>query len=96
VLDADAPIVAVIPVGQIYNIANTTDEKAIYGKIGYNVDAKTNVYVSYVTTDNLGDDLTFGAKYKYNKKLGLSAYYSMKTDSAADNNEFRAEAKYSF
>jgi hypothetical protein len=103
-LSDDAPIGAVIPTANNYNIANETDMSSIYCKLGYNVDAKTNVYVAYqhandktAANDDL-DEYTVGAKYKYNKKLGFHAYYDVSNFKAAneDNNEFRFEAKYKF
>ena len=105
----DAPIGAVIPVEQYYNIADLQDTSSIYGKLGYNVDPKTNVYVSAQYQDagsdsaNDNNDLVeyeVGAKYKMNKKLSFSAYYDVADwDDDADyndNNEFRFEAKYTF
>jgi hypothetical protein len=106
---ADAPIGAVITTANNYNIANLQDTSSIYGKVGYNVDAKTNVYLAAQYQDagnksgNKNKDLaeyTIGAKYKVNKKLGFHAYYDIQDwdDKAGieDRNEFRFEAKYSF
>ncbi len=105
----DAPIGAVIPTANNYNIANLQDTSSIYGKLGYNVDPKTNVYVAAQYQDagsdsaNENNDLTevtIGAKYKMNKKLGFHVYYDIADwDNKADyqdNNEFRFEAKYTF
>ena len=105
----DAPIGAVITTPNNYNIANKADTSSIYGKIGYNVDSKTNVYVEgqYQNAGNdsanKNNDLTeyaVGGSYKMNKKLKFSAYYDVSDwDSKAsykDNNEFRFEAKYTF
>ena len=105
----DAPIGAVIPTANNYNIADLQDTSSIYGKLGYNVDPKTCVYVSAQYQD-AGDDsgnknndlteVTIGAKYKMNKKLGFHVYYDIADwdDNADynDNNEFRFEAKYTF
>ncbi len=105
----DAPIGDVIPTENNSNIANKQDVSAVYGKLGYNVDAKTNVYLA-AQAQNAGDDApnknndlkeyTIGVKYKYNKKLGFHIYYDIANwdDEAtyADNNEFRFEAKYKF
>ena len=106
---ADAPIGAVIPTANNYNIANKTETSSIYGKLGYNVDPKTSVYIAAqyqnagTKSGNKNNDLaeyTIGAKYKMNKKLGFSAYYDIADwDDKADyndNNEFRFEAKYTF
>jgi len=105
----DAPIGAVITTPNNYNIANLKDTSSIYGKFGYQVDPKTNVYVAAQYQDagsdasNDNNDLTeyaIGAKYKMNKKLGFHVYYDVADwDSKAsnpDNNEFRFEAKYTF
>ncbi len=105
----DAPIGAVIPTANNYNIANKTETSSIYGKLGYNVDPKTCVYLAAQYQDagsksgNENNDLTeftIGAKYKVNKKLGFHAYYDIADwDDKADyndNNEFRFEAKYTF
>jgi len=108
-LSYDAPIGAVIPVEQYYNIANLKDTSSIYGKVGYQVDPKTNVYVA-AQYQNAGSDsanknndlaeYTIGAKYKMTKKLGFHVYYDIadwdSKASNADNNEFRFEAKYTF
>ena len=105
----DAPIGAVIPTANNYNIANLQDTSSIYGKLGYQVDANTNVYLA-AQYQNAGSDAanenndlveyTIGAKYKVNKKLGFHVYYDVADwDSKAsnsDNNEFRFEAKYTF
>ena len=105
----DAPIGAVIPTANNYNIANAQDTSSIYGKFGYDVDPKTNVYLAAQYQDagsdsaNKNNDLTevtIGAKYKMNKKLCFHVYYDVADwDSKAsnsDNNEFRFEAKYTF
>ena len=108
-LSVDAPIGAVIPTANNYNIANLQDTSSVYGKLGYSVDPKTCVYVAAQYQD-AGDDsgnenndlteVTIGAKYKMNKKLGFHVYYDIADwdDNAAynDNNEFRFEAKYTF
>ena len=108
-LAVDAPIGAVITSANNYNIANKADTSSIYGKLGYNVDSKTNVYVEG-QYQNAGDDsgnknndlaeYTIGGSYKVNKKLGFAAYYDIADwDSKSankDNNEFRFEAKYTF
>ena len=106
---ADAPIGAVIPTANNYNIANLQDTSSIYGKLGYQVDANTNVYLAaqYQNAENDAknpdNDLveyTIGANYKANKKLSFSAYYDVADwDSKASNsdkNEFKFEAKYTF
>ncbi|MEO1959077.1 MAG: major outer membrane protein [Nautiliaceae bacterium] len=108
-LSEDAPIGAVIPTANNYNIANKIDTNAFYGKLAYDVDPKTNIYLA-AQKQNAGEDsknenndlteYTFGVKYKYNKKLGFDVYYDVanwdKQADYADNNEFRFEAKYSF
>jgi hypothetical protein len=108
-LSDDAPIGAVIPTANYYNIANLKDTSSLYGKLGYQVDAKTSVYLA-AQFQNAGDDsgnknkdlkeYTIGAKYAYNKKLTFSAYYDIadwdKKAKVEDNNEFQFEAKYSF
>jgi hypothetical protein len=105
VLDADAPISAVIPTEQRYSIANDSDTAAIYAKAGYNVDDKTNVYLAYATIDDKtadnsdSDEYVVGGSYKYTKKMSFSALYSMYNDKSTkndDNNELKLEAKYSF
>jgi hypothetical protein len=108
-LSVDAPIGAVITTANNYNIANLKDTSSVYGKLGYQVDAKTSVYLA-AQAQNAGDDsanknndlneYTIGAKYAYNKKLGFHVYYDIadwdKKADYEDNNEFRFEAKYSF
>jgi len=109
VFAADAPIGAVIPTANNYNIANKTETSSIYGKFGYKVDPKTCVYLAAQYQDagsksgNSNNDLaeyTIGGSYKMNKKLSFSAYYDIADwdDNADyyDNNEFRFEAKYTF
>ena len=92
---ADAPIGAVIPTANNYNIANLQDTSSIYGKLGYQVDANTNVYLA-AQYQNAGNDAknpdndlveyTIGANYKANKKLSFSAYYDVADwDSKATN-----------
>ena len=109
VLAVDSPVGAVITTANNYNIANKQDVSSVYGKLGYTVDAKTNVYLA-AQVQNAGDDApnknddlkeyTIGAKYAYNKKLGFHVYYDIADwdDDATneDNKEFRFEAKYSF
>jgi hypothetical protein len=97
-LDADSPIANVFATEQITGIANTKDNDAIYAKLGYNVDDKTNVYAAYTTTDKSGDEYLVGAKYKYTKKFNVGVYYSIfdAPNNGTDNNEARAEFKYSF
>jgi hypothetical protein len=108
-LSVDAPIGAVITTANNYNIANLQDTSSLYGKIGYNVDNKTSVYLA-AQYQNAGDDApnknndlneyTIGAKYQMNKKLGFHVYYDIadwdKKADYEDNKEFRFEAKYSF
>ena len=108
-LSEDAPIGKVITTANNDNIANLQDTRAVYGKLAYDIDAKTSVYVAAQVQDagddsgNENNDLaeyTIGAKYAYTKKLTFSAYYDIADwdDDAdyEDNNEFRFEAKYSF
>jgi hypothetical protein len=60
-----------------HNIANLTNATAVYAKAGYNIDKATNVFVAY---DNISADegdsneYEVGAKYKVNKKFGISGY----------------------
>ncbi|ACM92575.1 major outer membrane protein [Nautilia profundicola AmH] len=105
VLDNDSPIAAVLPVEQRYAIANDIDTSAFYAKAGYNVDAKTNVYVAYAGVNDKSEDnadsteVVVGGSYKYSKKMKFSALYSIFNDKSADNedqNELKVEAKYSF
>jgi hypothetical protein len=108
-LSVDAPIGAVIPTANNYNIANLKDTSSLYAKVGYAVDPKTNVYVAYqhqnagsnaANPNNDLNEYTIGGGYKMTKKLSFSAYYDIADwdDKASnpDNNEFRFEAKYSF
>ncbi len=106
-LAADSTIAAVLPTANRYVIANMKDTDAWYGKVGYNVDAKTNVYAAYTSIDqgnvagnNDSDEYMAGVKYQYNKKLGFHAYYDVldyDNDVANnDENEFRFEARYNF
>ena len=103
----DSPIDAVAPTAQRYGIANLTDAAMLYGKVGYNVDAKTNVYVAAANIHDAAKansgEYVVGGSYKFNKKFGVSAYYSVLNYSNdaekagnVDNNEFRFEAKYTF
>jgi hypothetical protein len=103
-LSDDAPIGDVLPVEKVDNIANMIDTSAIYAKLGYNIDSKTNVYAGYAKInrgkdagDNDSNEYKVGVKYKVNKKLSFDTYYDIYHDNAKDNNkEFRFEAKYSF
>ena len=107
-LAIDAPIGASLPTANRYNIAYMDDTDAWYGKLAYNVDAKTNVYAAYTSIDqgqtagdNDSDEYIVGAKYKYNKKLGFHVYYDVldfdkSFPAANDENEFRVEARYNF
>ena len=106
-LSVDSPIAAVAPTAQRYAIANDTDAAMLYGKVGYNVDAKTNVYVAAANIHDAAKansgEYVVGGSYKLNKKFGVSAYYSVLNYSNdaekagnVDNNEFRFEAKYTF
>ncbi len=82
-LGGDAPIGNVLPTADRTNISNLVDTNAWYGKIGYNVNSQTNVYVAYsnindkTVADNDSNEYTLGAGYKYNKKLTFSAYYDI-------------------
>jgi hypothetical protein len=105
VLGADAPLNGVIPTANNTGICNATDTDAIYAKLGYNVDAKTNVYVAYqhendkTVANNDLDEYTVGGSYAYNKKTSFSAYYDYvdyKPADATDNGEFRFQAIYKF
>ncbi len=78
---------------QDYNLANETDSNAWYAKIGYDIDAKTNIYATYHSIeqektasrmigktkvfDDDRDEYVFGGSYKYNKKLKFSGLYSV-------------------
>ena len=104
-LDHDAPIASVLPTEQKTGITDTTDTSAFYAKLGYNVDAKTNVFVagSFINDDSSANkdynEYMIGAKYKYTKKMGVYAYYSILDASGKasdDNNEARVEFKYTF
>jgi hypothetical protein len=105
-LDGDSPIASVLPTQQKTGIANTTDTSAIYGKVGYMVDPKTNVYgaVSVINDDSAANkdynEYVVGVNYKYTKKMNIAAYYSILDGSNGakndDNNEARVEFKYSF
>ena len=96
-LDADAPISAVLPTPQITHLNKDTADKAFYAKAGFNVDPKTNLYVSYMKADDAGSEGVIGAKYAYTKKFTLSAYYSAtNTDANDGNKETRVEALYKF
>ena len=95
VLNKDAPISAVLPTKQIDSIANNADASAFYAKAGSNLDDKTNIYGAFAKTsigNNDNTEIVFGGSYKYNKKMKLSAYYSI----IDDNKQLRFEAKYSF
>jgi len=99
VLDGDASIASVLGTEQQTGIADTTDNNAVYAKVGYNVDKKTNVFVAYSTIDEKSsNEVLVGAKYKYTKKFGVYAYYSVLDQSSKgqDNNEARVEFKYTF
>jgi len=45
-LDGDSPLAHVLPTEQKTGIANTADDNAVYAKLGYKVDPKTNVFCS--------------------------------------------------
>jgi len=105
-LDADSPLAAVASTQQIYGITDHADTNMVYGKVGYAVDPKTSVYgaATFINDTNSKkvNDYTIGVKYKYTKKLGIHVYYDIlnadknNAFGAADNDEFRFEAKYSF
>ncbi len=93
-LGDDAPIGCVLPTATITNISNLQDVDAWYGKVGYDVNAKTNVYVAYTninqaatvndaTANNDSNEYTVGAGYKYNKKLSFATYYDVLNYSAS-------------
>ena len=82
----------------------------LYGKISYNVNAKTNVYVSAANIhdqakENSGE-YEAGGTYKFNKKFSLNAYYSYldyshdaeraNPTTCIDNQEIRVQALYKF
>jgi hypothetical protein len=85
-----------------HNVANLTNATAIYAKAGYKLDKATKVFVAYDNISaNEGDSNEYevGAKYKVNKKFGISGYvdYLDNAGSAAnDTTEARVEFKYSF
>ena len=104
---SDAPIDNVGTTDQRSSIANLTDAIMAYGKVGYNVDAKTSVFVSAANIHDAAKansgEYEGGVAYKFNKKFAVNAYYSVLdySDDAekagySDNNEFRFEAKYTF
>jgi len=98
-LDADSPLANVLPTEQKTGIANTTDDNAVYAKLGYKVDAKTNVFVAYSDADKSFDNESLvGVNYAYTKKMNVYAYYSILNNNGnnPDNNEARVEFKYSF
>ena len=108
-LATDAPVGCNLPTANRDNIANENDIDAWYGKLGYNIDAKTNVYVAYTNINqgadagnNDSNEYTLGASYKYNKKLSFSGYYDVLDYNLAnakghdDNNELQLQAKYTF
>ena len=80
-LSVDSPIAAVGTTAQRYAIANDTDAAMLYGKAGYQVDPKTNVYVAAANIHDQAKansaEYVLGGSYKVNKKFGLSAYYSV-------------------
>ena len=108
-LSEDAPIAAVGTTDQRYAIANLTDAAMLYGKISYNVNAKTNVYVAAANIhdqakENSGE-YEAGGTYKFNKKFSLHAYYSYLDYShdaekahtnLTDNQEIEVQALYKF
>ena len=97
VLDGDAPIVSVLGTEQQTNIANTTDNNALYANVSYKVDDKTSVKAAYSAVDaDSSNEILVGAKYAYTKKFGVYAYYSIKTADSGDNNQARLELKYTF
>lgn len=106
VLDGDSPLAAVLPTEQKTGIANTADTTAIYAKIANSLDAKTNVFAAVSLIDDSSaankdyNEYMVGVKYKYTKKMKISAYYSILDGSNGaknnDNNEARVEFKYSF
>jgi len=107
-LDADGGL---IKAGKqlYYKTTNAADTDTYFATIGagfgaYNVGAGY-VGVNSVSGSNLdnADEYWFSAGYAYNKKMKVSAYYSVMDlsnvdDNVAggDNNEFRLEVKYSF
>ncbi len=98
-LDADSPLASVLPTEQQTGITDTADNSVVYGKVGYKVDAKTNVFVAFSSVDaKSSNEYLVGAKYAYTKKFGVYAYYSIldQNSNGQDNNEARVELKYTF
>jgi hypothetical protein len=97
-------------VGELrHNIANETDAKSLYAKLGYDVTEAAKVFVAYnnisqnqdtkKTRNGDSNEYEVGAKYKVNKKFGISGYYdvlNMSNDLKTDKQEARVEFKYSF
>ena len=85
-----------------YQTVNTPDADtyAVYGKAKFGAIGAGAGYVGASIGNNDMDEFYVDASYKYSKHFGLSTYYSVLNDdasaSAADNNEFRFEAKYTF
>jgi hypothetical protein len=98
-LDADAPLVKVLPTEQYDNIANSADDYALYAKVGYNLDAKTNVYAALAKADKaFNNEVVVGCNHKYTDKFTINAYVSA-ADGASkkdSNTEISAAFTYSF
>jgi len=109
-LDEDAPFVNVIPTEQHDNIApsatnfkNNADDYALYAKAGYNVDAKTNAYISAAKADKAFNyEVVAGCDHKYTNKFKIHTYVSQasaknaKTKKDENNLEVSAEFTYKF
>ena len=96
-IDGDAPISSVLPTPQITHLNKDTADKAVYAKVGYNVNPNTNVYATYMQADDAGKEGAIGAKYAYTKKFSLAAYYSVTSkDDSTGKKETRFEALYKF
>jgi hypothetical protein len=103
---SDDAVIGQIPMELRYNVANMTDVNVWYGKLGYNIDEKTNIWASYASIDQskkAGNDdsneFDIGAGYKFNKKFGANVYYAnldMDQATSTDQQEVRAEFRYNF
>jgi len=97
VLDADAPLVKVLPTEQYDNIANSADDYALYAKAGYSVDAKTNAYVAVAKADKAFNyEVVAGCNHAYTDKFKIHAYVSQADTAGKDNDNLEVSASFTY
>ncbi|HID00064.1 MAG TPA: major outer membrane protein [Piscirickettsiaceae bacterium] len=98
VLNDDAAISKdILPTKQTSTIAQIADARALYVKVGYDLNSKINVYGALANIgvgDNDDNEMVLGGSYKYTDNIKVSAYYSTYTE--ADSSEIEVKGDYSY